>query len=90
MRVMILVKATQESESGLLPSTELLEAMTKFNEELVNAGVMLAGEGLKPSSSGKRVAFNGADRTVYSNTRRSSSPAIGSGRSRTWLRRSNG
>jgi hypothetical protein len=65
MRVMVLVKATLESESGLLPSTELLEAMTKFNEELVNAGVMLAGEGLKPSSSGKRVAFNGVDRTVY-------------------------
>jgi hypothetical protein len=65
MRVMVLVKATVESESGLLPSNELLEAMTKFNEELVNAGVMLAGEGLKPSSSGKRVAFRGADRTVY-------------------------
>ena len=65
MRVMVLVKATLESEAGLLPSTELLEAMTKFNEELVNAGVMLAGEGLQPSSNGKRVAFNGADRTVY-------------------------
>jgi len=65
MRVMVLVKATLESESGLLPSTELLEAMTKFNEELVNAGIMLAGEGLQPSSNGKRVAFNGAERTVY-------------------------
>lgn len=65
MRVMVLVKATLESESGLLPSTELLEAMTRFNEELVNAGIMLAGEGLQPSSSGKRVAFKGADRTVY-------------------------
>ncbi|MGZ9021347.1 MAG: YciI family protein [Methylocystis sp.] len=65
MRVMVLVKATLESESGLLPSTELLEAMMRFNEELVNAGIMLAGEGLQPSSNGKRVAFNGADRTVY-------------------------
>ncbi|AZG75915.1 YciI family protein [Methylocystis rosea] len=65
MRVMVLVKATLESESGLLPSTELLEAMTKFNEELVNAGIMLAGEGLQPSCNGKRVAFKGADRTVY-------------------------
>ncbi|ULO23150.1 YciI family protein [Methylocystis sp. SB2] len=65
MRVMVLVKATHDSEAGLLPSTELLEAMTKFNEELVNAGVMLAGEGLQPSCNGKRVAFNGADRTVY-------------------------
>ena len=62
---MVLVKATLESKSGLLPSTELLEAMTKFNEELVNAGIMLAGEGLQPSSNGKRVAFNGTDRTVY-------------------------
>lgn len=65
MRVMVLVKATLESESGLLPSTEVLEAMTKFNEELVSAGIMLAGEGLQPSSNGKRVAFNGTDRTVY-------------------------
>lgn len=65
MRVMVLVKATLESESGLLPSTKLLEAMTKFNEDLVNAGIMLAGEGLQPTANGKRVAFNGADRTVY-------------------------
>jgi len=65
MRIMVLVKATQESEAGLLPSTELLEAMTKFNEELVNAGIMLAGEGLQPSANGKRVTFNGAERTVY-------------------------
>ena len=62
MRVMVLVKATQESEAGILPSTELLEAMTKFNEELVKAGIMLAGEGLQPSANGKRVAFNGAKR----------------------------
>lgn len=64
MRVMVLVKATKDSEAGMMPSTELLTAMGKFNEELVNAGIMLAGEGLKPSSQGKRVAFNGANRTV--------------------------
>ena len=64
MRVMVLVKATKDSEAGIMPSTELLEAMGKFNEELVNAGIMLAGEGLKPSSQGKRVAFDGPSRTV--------------------------
>jgi hypothetical protein len=65
MRAMVLVKATLESKSGLLPSTEFLEAMTKFNEELLNAGIMLAGDGLQPSFNGKRVAFNGTGRTVY-------------------------
>jgi len=64
MRVMVLVKATVDSEAGLMPSTELLEAMGKFNEELVGAGIMQAGEGLKPSSQGKRVAFDGPGRTV--------------------------
>jgi hypothetical protein len=64
MRVMVLVKATKDSEAGTMPSTELLEAMGKYNEELVNAGVMLAGEGLHPSSKGKRVAFDGPSRTV--------------------------
>jgi hypothetical protein len=64
MRVMVLVKATKDSEAGIMPSTELLEAMGKFNEELANAGIMLAGEGLKPSSQGRRVAFDGAGRTV--------------------------
>ena len=64
MRVMVLVKATKDSEAGLMPSTELLEAMGKFNEELVEAGIMQAGEGLKPSSQGKRVAFDGPNRTV--------------------------
>jgi hypothetical protein len=64
MRVMVLVKATVDSEAGLMPSTELLEAMGKFNEELVGAGIMQAGEGLKPTSQGKRVAFDGAGRTV--------------------------
>jgi hypothetical protein len=64
MRVMVLVKATADSEAGLMPSSELLEAMGKYNEELVNAGIMLAGEGLHPSSKGKRVAFDGPRRTV--------------------------
>ena len=64
MRVMVLVKATEDSEKGVMPSTELLEAMGKYNEELVNAGVVLAGEGLQPSSQGKRVAFDGASRKV--------------------------
>ena len=64
MRVMVLVKATSDSEAGVMPSTELLEAMGKYNEELVNAGILLAGEGLQPSSKGKRVAFDGPGRTV--------------------------
>ena len=57
MRCMVFVKANKESEAGVLPSTEILTSMGKFNEELVKAGVMLAGEGLKPSSAGKRVSF---------------------------------
>ncbi|MBT9288114.1 YciI family protein [Prosthecodimorpha staleyi] len=64
MRVMVIVKATVSSEAGTLPSTELLEAMGRFNEELVAAGIMLSGDGLKPSSAGKRIAFDGASRTV--------------------------
>lgn len=64
MRVMILIKATSQSEAGEMPSTELLTAMGKFNEELVNAGVMLAGEGLHPSVRGKRIRFSGGERTV--------------------------
>jgi hypothetical protein len=64
MRVMVMVKATEESEAGVMPPTELLEAMGKYNEELIAAGVMMAGEGLKPSSSGKRIAFDGTSRTV--------------------------
>ncbi len=64
MRVMVLVKATKDSEAGIMPSTELLEAMGKYNEELVNAGILLAGEGLHPSVRGKRVAFDGPSRTV--------------------------
>ena len=64
MRVMVMVKATEESEAGVMPSERLLTDMMKFNEELVNAGVMLAGEGLHPSSKAKRVRFSGAKRTV--------------------------
>ena len=64
MRVMVLVKATVDSEAGNMPSNELLEAMGKYNEELINAGIMLAGEGLKASSNGKRVFFDGTNRTV--------------------------
>jgi len=61
---MIIVKATKESEAGVMPSTQLLTEMGKFNEELVKAGVMLAGEGLQPSSKGARVRFSGRERTV--------------------------
>jgi hypothetical protein len=64
MKVMILVKATKDSEAGVMPSEKLLTEMGKYNEELVNAGVMLAGEGLHPSSKGARVRFSGSDRTV--------------------------
>jgi hypothetical protein len=64
MRVMVMVKATADSEAGVMPGTELLEAMGRYNEELVKAGVMLAGEGLHPSSRGRRVRFAGAGRTV--------------------------
>lgn len=64
MRVMVMIKATAQSEAGEMPETELLAAMGRFNEELVHAGVMLAGEGLKPSSAGKRVRFAGTGRTV--------------------------
>src|SRR2546429_2974579 len=64
MRFMVIVKATKDSEAGVMPSTELLTAMGKFNEELVKAGVMLAGEGLQPSSKGARVKFSGSKRTV--------------------------
>jgi hypothetical protein len=64
MRVMVLVKATPESEAGVLPSEELLAAMGRYNEELAKAGVMLAGEGLHPSAKGARVQFSGTNRTV--------------------------
>ena len=64
MRFMLMVKATKESEAGVMPSEELLTEMGKYNEELVKAGVMLAGEGLHPSSKGARVRFSGKERTV--------------------------
>jgi hypothetical protein len=64
MRFMVIVRATRESEAGVLPDQKLLADMGKFNEELVKAGVMLAGEGLRPSSSGARVKFSGSKRTV--------------------------
>ena len=64
MRFMIMVKATKESEAGVLPDEKILTEMGKFNEELVKAGVMLAGEGLQPSSKGARVRFSGAKRSV--------------------------
>ena len=64
MRVMVLVKADGETEAGVLPSEELLTAMGKYNEELVKAGIMLAGEGLHPSSKGARVQFSGSGTTV--------------------------
>jgi hypothetical protein len=64
MRFLVLIKATKDSEAGVMPSEQLLTEMGKFNEELVKAGVMLAGEGLHPSSKGARVRFSGAKRTV--------------------------
>jgi len=64
MRVMVIVKASKESEAGVMPSQELLAQMGKYNEQLVKAGIMLAGDGLHPTSTGKRVKFSGTKRTV--------------------------
>lgn len=64
MRFMVMVKATKDSEAGVMPSEELLAAMGKYNEELAKAGIMLAGDGLRPSSKGARVKFSGKNRTV--------------------------
>ena len=64
MRVVVFVKATEDSEKGILPTAELLEAMGRYNEELVKAGIMLAGAGLKPTSQAKRIAFSGSGRAV--------------------------
>lgn len=64
MKIMVMVKATKNSEAGILPQRELLEAMGKFNEELIRAGIMLDADGLQPSSKGKRVCFSGEKRTV--------------------------
>src|SRR6186997_2565643 len=65
MRFMVMVKATKDSEAGVLPTAELLNAMGKYNEELAKAGILLAGEGLRPSSMGARVKFSGSKRAVY-------------------------
>lgn len=64
MRVMVLVKATRDSEAGMLPTPELLEAMGRYNEALIEAGILKDGDGLKPTSQGKRILFSGADRRV--------------------------
>ena len=64
MRVMVLVKATEDSETGILPTSEMFEAMGRYNEELAKASIMRAADGLKPSSHGKRIAFDGTARTV--------------------------
>src|SRR5688572_16782971 len=64
MRVMVIVKATKDSEAGVMPEEKMLAEMMKFNEELVKAGIMLAGDGLQPSNKGKRVVFSGASRRV--------------------------
>ena len=91
---MVIVKASKESEAGEMPSEKILTEMGKFNEELVKAGVMLAGEGLHPSSQGQAGqilrAASGPSSTDRSPRRRSSSPASGSGRSSRWTRRSSG
>ncbi len=64
MRVMVIVKATNNSEAGIMPSTELMNAMGQYNDELIKAGIMLAGDGLHPSVKGKRVRFVGSERTI--------------------------
>ena len=64
MRVMVFVKATEDSEQGVMPPAELFEAMGRYNEELIKAGIMLGGDGLKPSKEGKRIAFDGPSRSV--------------------------
>lgn len=64
MKVMVFVKATEDSEKGIMPEPGMFEAMGKYNEELINAGILLDADGLKPSSAGKRVAFDGPGRTV--------------------------
>jgi hypothetical protein len=89
---MVIVKATKDSEKGVMPTAELLAAMGKYNEELIKAGIMQGGGGLKPTSLGKRVRFSGAQRTVVNGPllrRRSKSPVIGFGRSSRWTKQSN-
>ena len=79
MRFMVIVKADKNSEAGVMPSTELLTAMGKFNEEMVKAGVMLAGEGLHPSSKGARVEYSGKERAVKRQARFSATGDLVSG-----------
>jgi hypothetical protein len=76
MRVMVLVKATKDSEQGILPSAEMFEAMGKYNDELVKAGIMQNGDGLRPSSQGKRIAFDGASRVVIDGPFRQTSELV--------------
>jgi hypothetical protein len=76
MRFMVIVKATKQSEAGEMPSTELLTAMGKYNEELVKAGIMQNGDGLRPSSQGKRIAFDGASRVVIDGPFRQTSELV--------------
>lgn len=93
MRFMILVKATKGSEAGVMPSQELLTAMMQYNQALVDASVMLAGEGLHPSSNGARVRFSGSKRLVTaarSLKRTRSWPGIGCGGASRWRMRSSG
>ena len=90
MRVMVIVKATEDSEKGVPPTAEAFEAMDRFTEELVQAGVMVAGAGLKPSAQAKRIAVDGRERRVidgpFAETRELIAAFL-SGRSRTWKRR---
>lgn len=95
MRVMVLVKATEDSEKGFVQTTETKEIMGRFNDELVKAGIMKDGncDGLMPSSRGKRIAFDGPSRTVIDGPfphPASWSPVSGSGKSKTWTKRSLG
>ena len=93
MKVMVIAKASKASEAGEMPSAEMFAAMDKFNEELINAGIMLDGTGLTPSSRGARVRFSGSNRTVTDGPfprRRNSSPGSRSGRSLHYKKRSTG
>ncbi len=80
MRCLVIVKASKDSERGVMPSAELLAAMGKYNEELLNAGIMQGGGGLRPTSQGKRVRFSVSQRTAPSSPRKSKSPATGFGK----------
>lgn len=86
MRVIVLVKATVDSEAGIMPSPELIEAMGNFNQELVEAGIMRGGDGIKPTSAGKRVAFDGDERTVIDGPFPAVSELVAGWKSRTWTR----